>query len=96
MCVHFVFFPPQVHLITHTKYFWNGWPNEEQLGLEVTVSWSNCSYFAWLLNSYGGGGAEHGQEVFRNFILFFNFYLFIWFFETGFLCVALAILELTL
>jgi hypothetical protein len=29
-------------------------------------------------------------------IHFFSFFFFSWFFETGFLCVALAVLELTL
>ena len=31
----------------------------------------------------------------KDFILFY-FILFYWFFETGFLCIALAVLELTL
>jgi hypothetical protein len=41
-------------------------------------------------------GIHHYTHLLKdlNFILFFYFYF--WFFETGFLCVTLAVLELTL
>jgi hypothetical protein len=35
--------------------------------------------------------------IFENQVVFlFGWFLFVWFFKTGFLCVALAVLELTL
>jgi hypothetical protein len=42
----------------------------------------------------GGGGGRCGSDGQAQF--FFSLFWVFWFFETGFLCIALAVLELTL
>jgi hypothetical protein len=38
----------------------------------------------------------HGEIIMKSVIYIDSFFFSFWFFETGFLCVALAVLELTL
>jgi hypothetical protein len=57
----------------------------------VWTSTPNISYIGslFILVSYHYG-------PFQLYLVFFEFFFFFWFFETGFLCIVLAVLELTL
>ena len=66
----------------------------------MSQSWVNCVAFTNELEEevllFNFNVISIYPEVYRLCSSFLSFFFFFWFFETGFLCIALDVLELTL